>query len=85
MQSQSQSSTEVSTLTFDSRQPKGLSGSAAASRSGNHQPRGQKMTPGATTGSTPARILMRPRRVSIQHQSPWAIFISAAVSGLMEK
>ena len=46
MGSQSQSSTEVSTLVFDSRQPKGLSRSAEPSRSGNHQPRGQYTTLG---------------------------------------
>ena len=70
MGSQCSSSTEVSTLTLDSRQPNGLSRSAEPSRSGNHQPRGANTTLGCTSGSTLARILMRPRRVSIQHQSP---------------
>ena len=85
MGSQSQSSTEVSTFTLDSRQPNGLSKSAEPSRSGNHQPRGANTTLGCTSGSTFARILMRPRRVSIQHQSPYLMFSFSASSGLSEK
>ena len=85
MGSQSQSSTEVSTLTLDSRQPNGLSRSAEPSRSGNHQPRGANTTLGCTSGSTFARILMRPRRVSIQHQSPYEMSSFSASSGLIEK
>ena len=83
MGSQSSSSTEVSVLTLDSRQPNGLSRSAEPSRSGNHQPRGHMITRGSTMGSTLARILMRPRRVSIQHQSPRTMPSSSAFSGLM--
>ena len=35
--------------------------------------------------STFARILMRPRRVSIQHQSPYEMLSFSASSGLIEK
>mgnify|MGYP006896724388 CR=1 FL=1 len=83
MGSQSSSSTEVSVLTLDSRQPNGLSRSAEPSRSGNHQPRGHMITARIDDGLHAGAHLDAAARVSIQHQSPRTMPSSSAFSGLM--